>query len=194
MSQVPKGDRDVRISKCLSYLLRHGAIKEKLAIDSLGNVLVEDILMHNRLKTHRCTIEDIRRVVRENNKQRFKLHEDKDGKLYISANQGHSIAVDDQNLVKLSEKDIPLDIFHGTYKAKLETIKAQGLSKMNRNHIHLTNNREYVRKSCNILIYIDVKKCMDDGMVFYKSDNNVYLTSGIDGIIPCSYFREIELI
>lgn len=191
MSQIPKGDRDVRISKCLSYLLRHGAIKEKLPIDNLGNALVQDILKHNKLKTHHCTLEDIQRVVKDNNKQRFKLQEI-NGQLYISANQGHSIAVDNHNLVLLSPQDIPPDIFHGTYGAKLESISTAGLSRMNRKHIHLTNNPDYVRKSCNVLIHIDVPKCVEAGMVFYRSDNNVYLTEGLEGIIPSEYFKRIE--
>lgn len=33
------------------------------------------------------------------------------------------------------------------------------------------------------MIEVDLKKAMDDGLVFYKSKNNVILSAGIDGII-----------
>lgn len=178
-------DRQVRISKSLLYLLRHGAVKEKLDIDENGYIQVSKLLNHNRLKCNHTTLDDIKAVVETNNKKRFDLKFEND-QYYICATQGHSINISDNNLTKLQLDEIP-DIFHGTYQSKLQSIKLMGLSKMNRNHIHLTNDLNYIRPSANLLIYIDVKKCVQDGMVFYKSKNNVYLTEGIDGVIPSEY-------
>jgi len=42
---------------------------------------------------HGYTIEDVKRIVKSNDKQRFSLEEDQDGRLKIRANQGHSIEV-----------------------------------------------------------------------------------------------------
>ena len=76
-----------------------------------------------------------------------------------------------------------LRIYHGTYRTKLPLIKSSGgLSKMNRNHIHFTCEQystcSGIRYNANVLIYINASKCIEHGIVFYKSLNNVILTSG----------------
>lgn len=182
--------RDIQISKTLSYLLRHGAVKENLPIDSKGYVAVDDLLRHRKLKSYRTTVDDIRRVVETNNKRRFNL-EHIDNRLYICANQGHSIEITEDNLMLLKDTEIPLDLFHGTYNKNLELINKQGLKVMNRNHIHLTTNMDYIRKSCNVLIYLDIERCLHDGIKFYKSLNDVYLTKGNHGVLDSVYFRKI---
>lgn len=188
-SKKPKEDRLTKISKSLSYLLRHGAVKENLPIDQDGYISLEKILNHQRLKSFKTTLEDIQEVVDTNNKKRFSLKTIGDT-TYICANQGHSIEVSNNNLQQLQPHEIP-KIFHGTYKNKLPDILNSGLSKMSRNHIHLTDDFEYIRKSCNALIFIDVEKCLTDNIIFYKSENNVYLTTGIDGTLPKEYFLTI---
>ncbi|EGV63542.1 hypothetical protein CANTEDRAFT_114403 [Yamadazyma tenuis ATCC 10573] len=184
--------RDIWISKSLSYLLRHGAKKEKLEIDDHGNVEMQHLLNHNRIKCRHVTLEDVKRVVTNNNKNRFALKQH-NGKLYICAQNGHSIGISNQNLEKLEPSAVPAGLFHGTYKAKLPAIIASGgLSRMNRNHIHLTTNMNYVRPTCDILIFIDTEKCVERGIVFYKSGNDVYLTEGLGGIVGPDLFRRVE--
>lgn len=84
---------DVSLSKALSWILRHGAINEGLNMSVTGYVNIEDILNHKNFKKY--TLSDIKRVVSENNKQRFSLREDVEsgGTLQIRANQGHSLYV-----------------------------------------------------------------------------------------------------
>lgn len=188
--------RDIRISKALSYLLRHGAVKENLNIDDAGYIQVQELLNHNRMKCNKTTLQDLERIVANNEKQRFKMISDLNNpsELIICANQGHSIkTITTENLVKLTEPaQLPQDLFHGTYLNILPLIKQSGgLKIMTRNHIHLTNNVDYIRKSCNVMIFIDGRKCLDDGIDIYRSENNVYLTSGIDGILPIRYFRQV---
>lgn len=68
---------------------------------------------------------------------------------------------------------------------------------MNRTHIHFTNSlpkesvQSGIRSSCEIYIYIDVPKAMNDGMKFFLSDNNVILTKGIDNVLPPQYFLKV---
>lgn len=77
----------------LSWLLRHGAVKEGLNIGTDGFVDVTDI-EHYRGFSSKYTVADIQRVVTESDKQRFTLRTDPvSGKLQIKANQGHSIVV-----------------------------------------------------------------------------------------------------
>ncbi|QRG40907.1 hypothetical protein FDK38_005401 [Candidozyma auris] len=193
--------RHVQISKALSYLLRHGAVKEKLPIDSRGFVELSAILNHPRIKTHRASVEEIETIVAENDKKRFTLETREDGKTYICANQGHSLGlVTEENMEPLPYEEMPGNVYHGTFANKLDAIYTRGgLCKMSRNHIHFTSDAEWshsgIRKSCNVLIYLDLDKCKETGLVFYKSANGVILTRGNDeGIVPVGCFREVKTL
>lgn len=196
MASLPPAKRDIAISKSLSYLLRHGAVKEKLNIDATGYININELLNHNRLKTNKVTLDDIRRIVENNDKKRFSIVE-KEGEIMICANQGHSIkTVNDSNLIQLSEDTIPEEIYHGTYKNKLPAIfNSGGLSKMNRNHIHFASSISDIsgiRTSSNVLIYLNIEKCLQSGIVFYRSSNNVILTSGdANGLIGVEFFGKV---
>lgn len=195
--------REVQISKALSYLLRHGAVKEKLPIDQKGFVKLDAILANNRLKTHKATREDIYKVVENNNKKRFTLSTI-DGVEYICANQGHSLkSISNDNLTTLGKEDFPTQLIHGTTQAKINLIlQSGGLSKMNRNHIHLTSSIENdeaagfvtgIRYNSTILIYLDIEKLRNqDKIPFHKSLNDVYLTEGdSNGMLSKEFFKKI---
>ena len=89
-------------------------------------------------------------------------------------------------------------IVHGTYDEPWKLIATQGLKKMNRTHIHFAlglpesgNVISGMRQTCTVYVYISGKKCAEDGIEFFKSDNGVILTAGIDGILPCKYFSYV---
>ncbi|KAF3985238.1 hypothetical protein FT663_03132 [Candidozyma haemuli var. vulneris] len=193
--------REVKISKALSYLLRHGAVKEKLPIDSRGFIELKTILNHPRIKTHKATEEEIEQVVVNNDKKRFSIETRKDGKKYICANQGHSLnLVTEENLIQLAWEEMPKKVYHGTFTDKYEAIKSSGgLSKMSRNHIHFTSDAEWsksgIRKTCNVLIYLDLDKCKEQGLTFFRSANGVILTKGnAKGMIPLECFQEVQTL
>jgi 2'-phosphotransferase len=84
--------KPVRISKALSYLLRHGAVKEGLLLTSDGFIDVSSILENSRFTN--VTVDEIRSIVESSDKQRFALRTDPStGNLQIRANQGHSFEV-----------------------------------------------------------------------------------------------------
>lgn len=64
-------DRDVRHSKKLSYLLRHGAEKEGLVIGSDGYVKVKDLTSRPDFKD--IDLDRIKYIVENNDKKRFEL-------------------------------------------------------------------------------------------------------------------------
>lgn len=50
-----------------------------------------------------------------------------------------------------------------------------------------------MRKSSQILIFIDVKTALEDGIAFFLSDNGVILTEGDqDGFLKPKYFSKVE--
>jgi len=73
---------------------------------------------------------------------------------------------------------------------------------MKRNHIHFATGLlgeegviSGMRHSCNVLIYIDLEKALKDGVKFFKSENGVVLTEGVngEGYLPNDYFKKVVM-
>lgn len=172
-------DNDIKLSKTLSYLLRHGAHKENLKIDSNGFISINVLLKHPKLR--QITLEKIEEIVSKDSKQRFYLKKTNTD-LLIRANQGHSLDVDVEMKQIINSSEIPT-LIHGTTLKAWHTIKNEGLNKMNRKHVHLAvgllgENGVFsgMRNSCEVYIYIDSEKAIQEGIIFYRSLNNVILT------------------
>jgi 2'-phosphotransferase len=134
-------------------------------------------------------------------------HDDDDDNkmvLCIRANQGHSINFVDPDLLLQRLEPTELmkipTVVHGTYMDAWKSIQNQGLKRMKRNHIHFATGLPKdngvisgMRKSCQVYIYIDAKKCAEDGVVFYKSNNGVLLTAGPkdEGTLSSDYFLRV---
>lgn len=187
------------LSRKLSKVLRHSAISLGLPIAPNGYVPVPVLLNHSMFRN--CTVDQVMEVVETSDKQRFKLQRI-DGVLCIRANQGHSIdAVKAELLLQeLTGEELAAlpTIVHGTYYEPWTKISSEGLKRMKRNHIHFATAIPAdgsvisgMRKSSQVYIFIDGCKCAEDGIVFYKSDNGVILTSGIDGVLPVKYFEKV---
>lgn len=190
-------DRDVSISKALSYLLRHGALKEGLPIQADGFINLNSILSHSEMRRRDVQMSDIQRVVQNNNKNRFTLLREGDA-WKIKANQGHSLKeVSELSLTKLGAAEITFDVVHGTYYRYWDSIKRDGLRKMNRNHIHFACTAVFkdavsgFRKDAELLIFIDVLAALRDGIEFYRSENDVILSEGTNGVMAPKYFAKV---
>jgi 2'-phosphotransferase len=78
-------------------------------------------------------------------------------------------------------------LLHGTDPAAWDAIRASGgLLTMNRNHIHLATGKpgesgviSGMRNSSKVLIFIDVRKALQDGMQFGVASNGAVLTAGL---------------
>ncbi|KAJ2612038.1 tRNA 2'-phosphotransferase [Coemansia sp. RSA 1365] len=195
---------DVRASKLISYLLRHGAVKEGLKLRDDGSILVSELLAFPRLQS--MSFEKLSQIVDTDNKKRYVLFQESQGSAepvwYIRATQGHTLEVKQLPLVKITPENIPDCIVHGTMKSKLPLIMKSGLSRMARTHIHfatgLPSNKAVIsgmRTTADAFIYIDKAMAMKDGIEFYLSENGVVLSEGLDksGVIPSSYFEKVEL-
>ncbi|CAH1261562.1 TRPT1 [Branchiostoma lanceolatum] len=188
---------NVKLSKSLSYLLRHGAAKMGFQLDSGGFLYVDEILRHQQFK--RYTKEDVRQVVADNDKKRFALQEEEEtGRLQIRANQGHTLEVEELELTPISDPAEAPTVVHGTYLNCWDKIRTQGLSRMKRNHIHFAPGEpgedgviSGMRKTCQVLVFIDIAAAMRDGLQFYRSANNVILCPGDrEGLILPKYFQQ----
>ncbi|CAH2325156.1 tRNA 2 -phosphotransferase 1 [Pelobates cultripes] len=128
-------DPNVRLSKLLSYALRHGADSLGLPMGSDGFVPLSALLVLPQFRSYSQT--DIERVVDSNDKQRFTLrHSEHSGVTEIRANQGHTLKVEVE-LTALGD-ELPEQAIHGTYLRHWPSILQCGLARMKRTHIHLS--------------------------------------------------------
>lgn len=180
-------------SKYLSFVLRHGLDTLNLTPDQEGYVPLQ-LLNRNADPKYKLDNETVMNIVNSCPKQRFGLKKHCD-EYFIRANQGHSKGVGkhihpEKLLIKLKE---PIEgVFHGTYIKHLESIKATGINRMNRQHIHIAKSLKATsgkRHDCDLIIYIDMKTAMEDGIEFFESANGVILTEGIHGVLPVKYLR-----
>lgn len=156
--------------KRLSFLLRHD---KDYDFDKNGWREVSDLI-----KNHGYTMEELEEIVETNDKKRYEFSDDKKK---IRARQGHSINVD----VELEEKIPPKILYHGTATRFLESIYKNGINSGNRIYVHLSDNEETAklvgsRHGTPFVLRINAKKMCDDGIVFYLSNNGVWLTQFID--------------
>lgn len=178
--------RLVEISKYLSKYLRHSPEDIGLNLDENGWVNIDELLKASQKHNFPILREELQEVVKNNDKKRFSFNENN---TYIRANQGHSIKID-LGLKPLIPPDI---LYHGTVDKFLNSIQQEGLKKMSRHHVHLSENIETAKKIGRrrgkpIILKINALKMHEVGYQFYCSDNGVWL---VDSVPPD--FFEIEI-
>lgn len=100
-------------------------------------------------------------------------------------------------LTPITHSNQIINVIHGTFYDRISSIKQKGLHRMGRNHIHfapgtLQEGCITMRANVDIYIYINLEKALKDGILFFRSSNNVLLSSGDkDGFIKPQYFLKI---
>merc|ERR1712107_779369 len=181
----------VRLSQALSWLLRHNAEKEGFVFLEGGFLPVQEVLKHKRFRGGGYTLEDVQAVVAECPKQRFSLK---------TSQEGHSISTVEVDLEEVVDPSQTPVVIHGTYLRNWDAIKAGGLSRMTRNHIHFSAGEpgqdgviSGMRKTADLKIYMDMSKAMAAGLRFFRSANNVILSPGdSNGIIQPEFFSKVK--
>ena len=170
-------DRIVRASKFMSLVLRHRPETIGLTLDANGWADVSDLIACSRRGNLPLTQELIDEVVETNDKKRFVFSEDG---VRIRAAQGHSISVD----LQMTPQEPPALLYHGTASRFVDSIRREGLRKGNRNHVHLsldvaTATSVGQRHGRPVILTIQAGKMWEAGLLFYCSDNGVWLTEGV---------------
>ena len=183
-------------SKLLSLILRHKPEKFNLKLDKNGWVNVNELLTNinnsSLNKVGILTNENILEIVNKCDKQRYQLNQDFTA---IRANQGHSIEVDLQLDIQIP----PKYLYHGSNIHVKDIILESGINKMSRQYVHMTENirevvindeamlrQEAIQTAINVgkrssktplVFVINTTEMIRNGIVFYKSNNNVWLTN-----------------
>ncbi|MFK7949072.1 MAG: RNA 2'-phosphotransferase [Saprospiraceae bacterium] len=162
-----------KISKFLSYVLRHNPDKLDLTLDEQGWTSVEELLG----KLNNVSMEQLEYVVANNNKKRFAFNNDK---TQIRANQGHSIKID------LAYEAIkpPKFLYHGTATKNINSIQKSGIIKGSRHHVHLSADIDTAtnvgqRHGKPVILIVKSIAMYERGYEFFLSENGVWLTDFI---------------
>ncbi|MCS3867506.1 RNA:NAD 2'-phosphotransferase (TPT1/KptA family) [Chryseobacterium ginsenosidimutans] len=76
-------------------------------------------------------------------------------------------------------------MYHGTAQNNIESILEKGIEKRNRQHVHLSFDKETatsvgMRHGKPIILTISTRKMFEDGVLFYLSENGVWLTDFVE--------------
>ncbi len=175
-----------RLSKEISYALRHAPWEYELEMDEEGWVPVEQLLdvLHRNKKWGNICEADLNEMIEKSEKKR---HELAGGK--IRAFYGHSIP-----MKILKEEKMPPDVlYHGTARRFLDSINENGLSPQRRQYVHLSQDidtaenvgKRHDDKPC--ILIIDAKTAWNDGIKFYFGNEKVWLADRI----PSRYIRKM---
>jgi len=182
-----------KISKTLSYILRHGALKYNINIDKYGYIKTSDILKLPQFKN--VTLDDIFAIVYDDSRGRYTIKESLDT-FYIKANHGHSILRQDSPIKKILNTNLyKILSYECTYPEWLLIKKNKGIQKKNKNielKIPKQNyNKNYIRYNKSVIIYINLEKMLEKGFEFNMYSNRKILTQGLNGFISIDFFAKV---
>lgn len=167
-----------KTSKFLSYILRHHPESIDLNLDENGWADVHELISKSTEDSQGFTFEELDEIVQTNDKKRFIFNEDK---TRIRANQGHSVDID----LALKLQQPPDFLYHGTAESNVDSIVEKGIEKRSRQHVHLSIDKETaakvgMRHGKPVILIIDSGKMFEDGVLFYLSENGVWLTDFVE--------------
>jgi len=170
-------------SKFLSLVLRHEPGKIGLKLDDAGWANVETLLEACRQHGRPIERADLDEIVATNEKKRFAFSEDG---ARIRASQGHSIEVS----LGYTPQTPPAWLFHGTATRFVDAIRAEGLQKMQRHHVHLSEDEATARAVGQrygrpVILRVNAEAMATAGHEFFISENGVWLA----GHVPVEFIE-----
>ena len=177
-------DRELtQSSKFLSLILRHEPAKFGVVLDEAGWADVAALLAACRRQGRAIDRALLEQIVATNDKERFSF--DATG-TRIRANQGHSVEVE----LGYEPASPPALLYHGTATRFAAAIRAEGLKKMARHHVHLSADEATARTVGQrhgkpVVLAIDAAAMVGDGFSFFLSTNGVWLVDHV----PAKFIR-----
>ncbi|WP_238650124.1 RNA 2'-phosphotransferase [Paenibacillus piscarius] len=164
----------MKLSKEMSYILRHAPWEYELELDEQGWVDIEQLLhaLQQDKKWESVQAEDLDKMLAAADKQRHEIAEGRIRALY-----GHSVP---QKIIKQNEAP-PSVLYHGTARRWVETILKDGLKPMKRQYVHFSVDTETAklvggRKDPSpVILIIDAKQAASAGVRFYHGNDNIWL-------------------
>ncbi len=155
-----------RISRFLTYLLRHRPKEYPLVFDKRGFVDWGDVVEMVQERFYDVTEAQVHTAVSDSEKQRFELI---DGK--VRATYGHSFPID----LADNATEPPPRLYCGAARDLARSMLRNGLNPRDRQYVHLSLTAEEAESVARrhdpapALLIVDAQAAHDDGVVFYQS-------------------------
>jgi putative RNA 2'-phosphotransferase len=175
-------DYRIRLSKFLSYILRHDPDKYELELDEFGFADLEKILSVLKERFKNFKKEDLLRLIERDPKGRFEILSGR-----IRATYGHSVKVRPRSEIVTP----PEVLYHGTSEESKEEILRDGLRSMDRQFVHLSATKEDayavgLRHADNpVILKIIAREASGAGIEFFK-EGKLFLVKEV----PSVYIKE----
>jgi len=158
-------------------VLRHEPESVGLKLGEAGWVGVDELLKAVNSQGVCLTLDQLKHIVATSDKKRFAFSEDGQR---IRASQGHSLEVD----LQYPPLTPPQILYHGTAVRFLDSIRQQGLQKMERHDVHLSAETTLTlqvggRHGKPVLLTIRAGDMNRAGFVFRCSANGVWLVDHV---------------
>lgn len=171
----------VKLSKQVSYALRHAPWKFGLELDNEGWVSVDDLLnsLHQRRQWRDLVEGDLQEMIRSSAKKRFEMAGGKIRALY-----GHSVS---RQIVKKPAFP-PRILYHGTARRFLSSIREKGLLPQGRQYVHLSVGFSEALQvgqrhdSKPVILRVFAQKAWDEGVKFYQGNAQVWLADAVPAV------------
>lgn len=170
-------DESARLSKFLSYVLRHRPEAIGLQLREGGWVAVDALLAAATRHGTAMTFDRLVEIVATDSKGRYAFNADR---TMIRAVQGHSVEVD----LGYAPVPPPAVLYHGTVERFVAAILREGIRRGRRHHVHLSVDRETAgnvgaRRGQPVILTIDAAAMHGEGHAFYRADNGVWLVAHV---------------
>jgi putative RNA 2'-phosphotransferase len=167
----------IRTSKFLSLILRHEPARVGLKLGDAGWVSVVELLQAVNRHGVLLTLDQLKHIVATSDKKRFAFSEDGQR---IRASQGHSVDID----LKYPPQATPETLYHGTAERFLDSIRQNGLQKMERHDVHLSAETKLTlqvggRHGKPVLLTLRAGEMHKAGFIFRCSANGVWLVDHV---------------
>jgi len=168
---------DTKLSKMMTKLLRHTPKEFGLVLDPKdGSCPLSALLKAINAQPRWSWVkqEDIERVVRNSDKQRFDIENGR-----IRARYGHSY-----DKIEYTAGEPPAVLYHGTNKYSLPSILKEGISPMGRQYVHLSESTHFAslagsRRGELAILKVDTQQAGQWGVQFYHAGGEVWLADEV---------------
>ena len=164
-----------RISRFLTYILRHRPQDYPLVFDERGFVDWRDIVQLVQERYYDVTEEQIRAVVVDSEKNRFQLEGEK-----VRATYGHSFPVD----LEQQRVEPPEALYYGTARDLAQSMLRHGLKPRDRQYVHLSISAKEAESVARrhdptpAVIVVQARAAHEEGTRFYRS-GPLFLTENV---------------
>jgi len=167
-----------KLSKEVSYALRHAPWEYELELDDEGWVDISQLLasLREAPEWRELDVHDLQTMIERSEKRRHEISGERIRALY-----GHSIP---QQIVKTPAKP-PEILYHGTARRFVPSIKEAGLLPRNRQYVHLSADIETAlqvgkrRDGEPVLLKVRAFEAWGNGVRFYIGNEKVWLADAI---------------